>query len=220
MYHFRIAAARWGAGMAAIALVGAVGCAADTRVRDGGRAPAVTPPISASPLWPGYTPPQVPGDAKSSPVAEPYAPVRKVTVPAGGLRAVDVPLLLQSDPNVSGLVREAAAGGCAGGRCTVRDPVYRDLTGDGREELVVAVDDLVFRLTVLAVYRASGHRVRPVLVLYVQLGSTAETFGRDLVVNAVGGDGLITTRYRWNGTVMVPVAPGRDAQDHEETPTS
>ncbi|WP_209446520.1 hypothetical protein, partial [Streptomyces palmae] len=191
----------------------------DTGLRDGGPAAEVTPPISASPLWPGYTPqPQRPAQTEPTSVTPSYPPLPGVTVPAAGLRAVPLEKLLKNDPVMPRGVLGTAPGGCAS-RCTMRDPVYRDLTGDGREELVVAVDEIGLRMTWVEVYRAFGNRVRPVLVLYDLTGLTIETYGRDLVVNVVRGDGLTTTRYRWNGTVMAPVTPGNDAQDAEGTPT-
>ena len=63
--------------------------------------------------------------------------------------------LLEKDPNVPQLVR-AAMQNCPGPDCGLRNPVYRDLTGDGRDELVVALDAPAAGLTLIQVYWAFG----------------------------------------------------------------
>ncbi|WP_431041398.1 hypothetical protein ACQUSR_05535 [Streptomyces sp. P1-3] len=189
-----------------LAAVGLVGCAADTGARDGGAAPRLAPPTSASPLWPRYTPPVAPTKPEPSADVASYPPVKGVTVPAGGLRKLPVRTLLEHDFNVPEWVRGAARGDCPAD-CSLRDPVYRDLTGDGRDELVVAIDALGFRLTVLEVYQASGDTVRPVLIHWGPLGLTGETIGRDLVISSRGQEGQITTHLKWNGRVLAPVPP-------------
>ncbi|MFI0716699.1 hypothetical protein ACH4SK_40250 [Streptomyces inhibens] len=199
-----------------MAVLGLAGCASDTGARDAGAAPSLAAPTSASPLWPDYKPP-VPSIAPS-PTVNRYHRVDGVSVPAGGLKDVSVKSLLEKDPNLPGLIR-AAMSGCPGRGCTLRKPVYRDLTGDGRDELVVAVDEPLSRLTLLRVYWASGRTVRPVLIYWGQLGLTGKTFGRDLVITAIGDDGLITTRYRWNGQLMAAVPPQDEAVAPAETGT-
>ncbi len=122
---------------------------------------------------------------------------------------------MAKDANVPDLVRKLMST-CPSQRCPMRDPVYRDLTGDGRDELIVAVDDPGLSQTMLQVYRASGDEIRPVLIHWAEPGLTGETLGKDLVVTANGKEGPYTTRYRWNGKVLAPVGvQGRDGAPQE-----
>ncbi|NLU71386.1 hypothetical protein HCC61_01510 [Streptomyces sp. HNM0575] len=177
------------------------GCASDTGARDEGAASRLSPPASASPLWPGSSPSAAP----AAPELSPYPPVKGVAVPADGLKGLPVRELLENDPNVPDLVRKLMQD-CRGSACSQRSPVYRDLTGDGRDEVIVAVDAARIGQTLLSVYRASGGQVRPVLSHWGEPGLTGETIGRDLVITATGREGPYTTRYRWNGKVLAAVA--------------
>lgn len=199
-------------------MTGAVlaGCAGQGGVRDDGAAPRLTAPTSASPLWPGSTPSAPPsqsaGEAEKAenavPSLAPYAPVEGVTVPRGGLRDVPVRTLLGNDLMLPAVVRKMVAADCPRGRCTVRPPVYRDLTGDGRDELIAAIDEYGFQITMVQVYAAYGATVRPLLAHRGQLGLTGETQGRELVLTATSQDGQVTSRYRWNGERLALVLPG------------
>ncbi|MFE3120762.1 hypothetical protein ACFRKD_35685 [Streptomyces niveus] len=194
------------------ALAGAAGCASETGARDGGPAPSLSPPVSSAPLWPDYAPP-VPADGEPEKhTSQRYLPVDDVTVPAGGLRKLSVRRLLTKDPNVPDFVRAALAR-CPGPACGLRDPVYKDLTSDGLDELVVALDEPASGLTLIQVYRASGETVRPVLINFGPVGLTGETFGTDLILTSVGQTGRVTTRYRWNGEVMTVENPWRRSDD-------
>ncbi|GGJ90013.1 hypothetical protein GCM10011583_21710 [Streptomyces camponoticapitis] len=196
------------------ALAGAGGCAAETGARDGGPAPTLSPPVSSAPLWPDYAPPVPPTDldAAAKRALQRYLPVKNVTVPAGGLRKLPVRRLLTNDPNVPEFVR-AAVRNCPGATCGLRDPVYQDLTADGRDELVVALDEPASGLTLVQVYRASGDTVRPVLISWGPIGLTGETFGTDLILMSAGQKGRVTTRYRWNGDVMTVENPWNTSDD-------
>ncbi|MGI5404566.1 hypothetical protein ACQEVG_34945 [Streptomyces sp. CA-135486] len=183
---------------ACAAVVGLGGCAAEAGARDGGPAPTLSPPTSASPLWPEYAPPPTPTPTGPD---RPYLSIKGVEVPAAGLKRIAVKELLEKDPNVPPLV-QAAMENCPGPDCGLRRPVYRDLTGDGQDELVVALDAQEAGLTLIQVYGAFGTAVRPVLISWGPLGLTGETFGRDLVLTSTGNDGRFTTRYRWDGNVL------------------
>lgn len=173
-------------------------------VVDGGVAPSLTAPTSSSPLWPDHKPP---AGAEESQPEKPYPPVDGVSVPPGGLRKVPHEELLLRDRAMPSAVRSAPKS-CPGVRCGMRDPVYRDLTGDRAEELILAVDDPATATTFVVVYRATGRTVRPILLSYGQLGTMGETFGRELVLTSSTGSSSYTTRYRWNGTAMEAWIPG------------
>ncbi|MFC4611442.1 hypothetical protein [Streptomyces maoxianensis] len=194
--------------------VSLVGCAADTGARDGGVAPPVSPPASSSPLWPQYAPPAPPGDEPTGPDRQ-YLSIKGVQVGAGGLKRIPVKELLEVDPNVPQLVRDAVRD-CPGSACGLRAPVYRDLTGDGRDELIVALDEPKAELTLIQVYRAFGTTVRPVLISWGPLGLTGETFGHDLVLASTGNDGRFTTRYRWDGNVLTAAVPQGQTGDRAQ----
>ncbi|WP_405607285.1 hypothetical protein [Streptomyces sp. NBC_01508] len=200
------------AALAAVAALAAMtGCASETGARDGGPAPELSPPVSSAPLWPDYAPP-VPPTSGEAEKFERYLPVEDVTVPTGGLRKLSVRQLLTADPNVPDFVR-AALRSCPGAECGLRDPVYKDLTSDGQDELVVALDEPASGLTLIQVYRASGETVRPVLINFGPVGLTGETFGTDLIITSAGQTGRVTTRYRWNGEVMTVENPWKGSDD-------
>ncbi|MGW1893206.1 hypothetical protein ACWCP6_23610 [Streptomyces sp. NPDC002004] len=170
-------------------------------------APRLSPPVSASPLWPRESLPERPaGKGESGSRFPEYPVVEGVRVPAGGIRDVSAVDLLRRD-NLAPKLIPAAMDACPGAWCGLRKPVYRDVTGDGRAELLVAVDDRSVGMTLFEVYRASGRSVRPILVTWGRLGLTGATYGHDLVVSSTGEDGRLTTRYRWNGRVMTASVP-------------
>ncbi|MEU0807693.1 hypothetical protein [Streptomyces sp. NPDC005970] len=191
---------------AAGAAVGLAGCASGTGARDDGAAPRLSAPTSAVPLWPDFTPPPTPEHEGQAPRFVRYLPVDGVSAPAGGLARVSPKRLLDKDPNVPKVVQSALAA-CPRADCPLRKPVLRDLTGDGRDELVTAVDLPKFQRTLVQVYSAEGRTIRPVLIYWGQLGVTGETYGRDLVITSTGDDGRLTARYRWNGDVLAAVTP-------------
>ncbi|MDW6057639.1 hypothetical protein SAZ11_05755 [Streptomyces sp. FXJ1.4098] len=204
--------------VAAGAAVGIAGCASATGAQDDGAAPRLSPPTSAVPLWPGFTPPPTPEQVRPAPSFVRYLPVEGVSAPADGLAGLSPKRLLDKDPNVPKVIQESLTG-CPDAHCPLRKPVLRDLTGDGRDELVAAVDLPKFQRTLVQVYRATGRTVRPVLIYWGQLGVTGETYGRDLIITSTGDDGRFTVRFRWNGEVMAAVTPrgGPDPRDAVET---
>ncbi|MFD0348492.1 hypothetical protein ACFQ0M_25550 [Kitasatospora aburaviensis] len=119
-----------------------------------------------------------------------------MTFPGPDLTAVDVRAVLAKDPGVSQDERRALDG-CPG--CEVRAPEFRDLTGDGRPELIAAVGTV--GPVVLHVYTAVGDRLLPVLRVQVLKGFGAETVGADLWLHEPT---TVTTRtsshYQWDGT--------------------
>ncbi|MGD3112287.1 hypothetical protein [Streptomyces sp. YGL11-2] len=185
------------AGLTAVGMALAAGCAPAGGMRDAGVAPSVSVPESASPLWPGRPPARSQGGPAPSAV-----PVPDATVPEGGLRKVPPERLLRADPGVPEVVK-GSLGNCPGKRCRLRAPVYVDLTGDGKPELVLAFDDT--GRTLMWVYTASGDSVRRVLDYAGPPQTAAATVGRDLVVDESGGGRKSTVRYRWNGQALAPV---------------
>ncbi|MBL1098666.1 hypothetical protein [Streptomyces coffeae] len=186
--------------------LGVAGCAPQAGPSDGGAAPTLSAPTSASPLWPDFTPSPGPKSGRPTPTYVRYLPVDKIRVPKAGVTALSAKTLLERDPNVPAIVQYSVMP-CPGADCPMRKPVHRDLTGDGRDEKVVAVDLPRFDRTLLQVYWTSGRTVRPILIFWGPLGLNGDTYGRDLLVTATGDAGRYTTRFHWNGEVMAAVTP-------------
>ncbi|MFE2599120.1 hypothetical protein ACFXCZ_21905 [Streptomyces sp. NPDC059396] len=184
-----------GATVAAATVLGGAlsGYAPDTGVRDAGAAADLSVHTDALPERP---------EARA---AEAYPPLDGIRVPAdGGLDGLSVAALLSRDPRLPERSR-AALRDCPGPRCPVRPPVYEDVTGDGRAELVVAVDEPAARRTFLAVYQAAAGRVRPLLVHPGAPGAGLAVAGGDLLLTVAEDAGPRTVRYRWDGAALTAV---------------
>ncbi|MFC5665693.1 hypothetical protein ACFP3U_22265 [Kitasatospora misakiensis] len=184
--------------LAAAALALPVGCAAPGELRDHGGAAPVTRPPAKVPLWPGLAtaPSRTPLDSAAGRTPEPSPqPVPDVAVPGQDITAVDVRALLAKDPGVTQDERRVLQP-CAG--CELRSPEYRDLTGDGRPELLVAVS--LAEAAVLHVYTASGDRLLPVLRVPLMKLFGAETVGTELWLYEPTTASTRTSRlYHWDG---------------------
>ncbi|MFE7561985.1 hypothetical protein [Kitasatospora sp. NPDC057500] len=185
--------------LAAAPLALAAGCAVPGELRDHGTAAPVTPSPASIPLWPGQAtaPPPDPVAART-PEPSPQ-PVPDLAVTGQDVAAVDVRTLLTKDPGVSQEERRALEP-CAG--CEVRDAEYRDLTGDGRPELLVVVG--LADIDVLHVYTASGDRLLPVLRVQLLKRFGAETIGTELWLYESPTSWSRTSRlYQWDGARLV-----------------
>lgn len=209
---------RWRAVLAPVGALAALGaCAPVGGAVDDGPAPALAAPETPSQLWPEQTPPA--GAGTGTLREQRYRPVpgARNAVPADRAAAKK---LLAADPNVPAYVR-AAVRGCTGQGCPRLRPVaHRDLTGDGRDEAVVAVDDPSGR-TLLVVYTADGGSLRPALLGWWPLGTTAATLDGDLLVTSAESGVRTTTvsRFHWNGEILSPRATaGRTDPPDTRTP--
>ncbi|MFD7986596.1 hypothetical protein ACFXKJ_14905 [Kitasatospora indigofera] len=180
--------------LAALAVAAAAGCSSAGQLHDAGRTRPVTVRPSPQQLWPAADVSPLPS---ASPTGQPSpAPVPGVVADGEDIRTVDVRVLLDKDPGVLAEERTAAAG-CPG--CAVRPAQYRDLTGDGREELLTAVVTGAQR-AYLHVYALHERQVLPVLALQVLTGFSADTVGPDLLVHEPTSEVTETnSTYRWNG---------------------
>ncbi|WP_406182676.1 hypothetical protein [Streptomyces sp. NBC_01006] len=170
------------------------------------------PPVSAQPqpesLWPLWTDRSVSGPGKSVGTREPPPqPLENAPeVGAGGLPAVNVQDVVRADKQMKAF---AAKGWIdAPGKVGMRPPVFRDLTGDGSQELIVAADAETGR-TALTVYSAEGTRIVPILFT-VGRRMAAETIGGDLLLRTAADDGSEqAVRYHWDGERMRVVSDER-----------
>ncbi|WP_406112086.1 hypothetical protein [Kitasatospora purpeofusca] len=187
--------------LAVAALALPVGCAAPGELRDHGAVTPATPSPARVPLWPGAptasspTPLEPTGSRSPEPAPQ---PVPDLVVPGQDVTAVDVRALLTKDPGVTQDERRVLEP-CPG--CELRAPEYRDLTGDGRPELLLAVG--LADTVVLHVYTASGDRLLPIHRVSLLKGFGAETVGTDLWLYEPTGSFRTGRLYHWDGVRLV-----------------
>ncbi|WP_438296183.1 hypothetical protein [Streptomyces sp. HUAS TT7] len=207
-------ASLWAAAGAALATVVLSGCGDTAAVVDAG-ATVSAPPLPV-PLWSVAAEPSGSPSPLASPPDQPE-PLPGVSLPPGGdLRSLSAQEIIAKDPNVTPDLQRAAADCLPGSGCGLRRPELRDLTGDGRPELLVLIDpdprhtadtDTGLPLdTQLYVYWADGGRVFQVHADSLGKGTQVDLQERDLVIRRIadpwGWPGstsqLTTDRYRWN----------------------
>ncbi|MCF2529098.1 hypothetical protein [Yinghuangia soli] len=214
----------------AIALPVAAGCAPSRGVVDAGPARKVVPPPTPQPLWPDQTVP-VPTESAESPTAgrkpgpvataPPPAPL-DVPAPLGDdARNIDIKAALLADAHVDAVFKTRLR--TCQDDCGLRDPVYRDLTGDGRPELLVSISNTA-GLTGTYAYTVIAGKVFD--IFWYELDHYAvDGLGDDLLVRqAVPAAGdpeccpslLYTTRYRWNGREMDAI--GTETEFRQQPP--
>lgn len=122
---------------------------------------------------------------------------------ANGMAGVDPKKVAEADPRMKPYVGKAEAIQ-APGRVGIRPPVYKDLTGDGKPDLIVAADTPTGR-SALSVYSVAGGKIVSVL-LTIGRQLTAESIGSDLLVRIAADDGSEqAVRYHWDGDRMTVV---------------
>lgn len=173
----------------------------------GGLASAGSTPTASGPvdLWPGRqgaaVPPADPGGAPPEYV-QGITPVRNQNVrevdPVAIVRA-EVRAHANADVGADGMPVETAAaiaacgaggddgGGEGGAKCPVLEPYYRDLTGNGRDELIVGIE-LPDRMMSVRVYTADpdGRLNRIMATTDTVIG--VELAGRDVVLRVPSGN--------------------------------
>ncbi|GAA1195303.1 hypothetical protein F4556_005248 [Kitasatospora gansuensis] len=200
-------------GVVVLAAVAAVsGCGAAGQLHDAGPARPIAARPIAQPLWAAETS----AAAASEATVPAPAPLPGITVSGDDIRTVEVRSVLEKDPALRAEEQKALTG-CQG--CTVRPPEYRDVSGDGRVELITAV--LTGSETgYLHVYTLRDGRLYAALAQRVVSGFTAETVGQDLVVREPNGSQVRTaTTYQWTDLRLAPLTgPAADATLCEPTP--
>lgn len=206
----------------------AAACGDGTGVVDAGEARKVVPPPTAQPLWSDQAapvPPREPAATQAPGATTPERPAPtpvKVAVPAGDdARGLDTRAVLLADPLVDTDAR-AEVRRCPDA-CGLRPPVYRDLTGDGRPELIASVTDRRGGTGTYA-YTVVGGQVFDIF-WYFGDHYAVDGLGEDLVVRqavAAPGDArdnpslLYRTRFRWNGREMEPI--GTETEFRQQPP--
>ncbi|WP_405653361.1 hypothetical protein [Streptomyces sp. RK9] len=194
--------------LAALAVAVLSACGAGSGLGDSDPAPPVSVQPRPEPLWSAWSgsSPSAPGEDPTSrqPPPEPLDGLGPLG--PGGLAEADVRELLRADTRLRTLADRPVVK--KPGRPGIRPPVLTDLTGDGRPEMVVAVDVESGR-SVLVVYYEKRGKVYPVLFTAGRR-LAVETLGTDLLVRspcAEGGEQAV--RFHWDGTRMSTVSDVR-----------
>ncbi|CAM5316016.1 lipoprotein [Streptomyces spiroverticillatus] len=207
----------------AAAALGAVllaGCGAPEGLGPGEPAPSASAQPRPQTLWPAWSPESSsPSDAVTDPELQP-APdplPDSPAVPAGGLAAMDQTDVLRADPRMRRLTRRGPVD--KPGKPGIRPAVLHDLTGDGKPELICAVD-LESGRVVMAAYTVRDGKIVP--ILYTSgVRPVVESVGVDLVVRGSATDGgEQAIRYRWDGNRMLTVSEVRSFRADGDAPES
>ncbi|MEV6766155.1 hypothetical protein AB0N16_37110 [Streptomyces sp. NPDC051105] len=190
---------------AAVALLATAvaGCGDSGGLQAAGATPTAVSPVK---LWPDLRPassPAWPYDEGSAQT------VKGVTVPGDDIRRVEPVAVVRAEiasgsadygskgayHETSNRMKECAAGG-GGARCPLLKPYYRDLTGDGREELTLGFRLYPTNQTALRVYTVEKHRLVEVLedddaIIGVELA------GRTVIVRSPAGITGYEYRTTW-----------------------
>ncbi|MFE2308067.1 hypothetical protein [Streptomyces sp. NPDC059411] len=207
---------------AALLCAGLGGCAAPGGLGRGEPAPPVSAQPQAKPLWPMWTgeSPKAGGAAVSSQAPPPTPLDGAPTVGPEGIEKIDVRAVLKADRPMKSFADKKDI--AAPGRPGLRPPRFNDLTGNGKPELIVAVDTETGR-SILAVYTEVDGKILPILRTSGRRLSP-ETVGTDLLVRTTDDDGSAhVVRYHWDGVRMVVVSDekrfGNPTADPGECPT-
>ncbi|GGR75153.1 hypothetical protein GCM10010252_11960 [Streptomyces aureoverticillatus] len=218
--RFRLRPLLLGAPLAALATAVLCACGAADGLSTGEKAPPVSVQPRPEPLWSAWS-----GSSPSAPGADtaskqpPPEPLEGFEPGPGGLAKADVRELLRADTRLRTLADRPMIK--KPGQPGIRPPVLTDLTGDGRREMLVAIDVESGR-SVLAVYYEKRGKVHPILFTAGRR-LVVETLGTDLLVRSPCADGgEQAVRFHWDGTRMSTVSdvksyqkPGHTAEEED-----
>lgn len=185
-------------------LATATACGDTGGLRGAGATPAAISPVR---LWPSLPPASSPAYTIDEVKHE---PVRGVTVPGDDIRGVDAVAVVRAEiaaapgdyTGAKAPYRETAArmADCGTGgnpaRCPVLRPYYRDLTGDGHEELTLGFRQLPGPLTAVRVYTVEKHRLVEVMS-WEDAVSAVELAGRSLIIRSPSDVAGYDYRLQW-----------------------
>ncbi|WP_328873825.1 hypothetical protein OHT76_29200 [Streptomyces sp. NBC_00287] len=186
----------------ALLLVTAAGCGDAGGLQGAGATPTA---VSPARLWPELTPASSPAFEIGEVTTE---VVKGVDVPGDDIRKVDPVAVVRAEIAASpgdyegakAPYRETAGrmADCDTGsaRCPVLTPYYRDLSGDGREDLTLGFRLLPGELTGMRVYTVQKHRLVRVMS-YDDAVSAVELAGRSVIVRAPSEVAGYEYRLQW-----------------------
>ncbi|MGW5614681.1 hypothetical protein [Streptomyces sp. NPDC003877] len=186
-------------------LAAAVGCGDAGELEGAGATPTAVGPVR---LWPELTPASSPAFEIGEVNTE---VVEGVDVPADGdIRRVDPVGIVRAEiaanpgdyagdraPHRDTVRRMADCGAGPGhGKCPVLEPYYRDLTGDGRDDLALGFRLLPGKTTAVRVYTVDRRRLRQAMAWEDAL-SGVELAGRSLVIRSPSEVAGYEYRLQW-----------------------
>ncbi|MEU0245260.1 hypothetical protein ABZ192_13190 [Streptomyces sp. NPDC006235] len=185
-------------------LLGAVGCGDAGGLQGAGSTPTAVGPAR---LWPELTPASSPAFEIGEVNTE---VVKGVKVPGDDIRRVDPVGVVRAEMAASpgdydgdkAPYRDTDRGmadcgkGPEHGRCPVLRPYYRDLTGDGRDDLTLGFRLLPGKTTAVRVYTVDKHRLVQVMAWEDAL-SGVELAGRSLVIRSPSEVAGYEYRLQW-----------------------
>ncbi|WP_199818875.1 hypothetical protein [Streptomyces sp. NRRL B-1347] len=206
-----------GAPLAVLTAVVLSACGTTDGLDAGEPAPPVSVQPSPKPLWPDWsgTTPSAPGaeTATKLPPPEPLDGIGELG--PRGLAGLDVRELLRADPRIKTLADRPMIK--KPGRSGIRPPVLVDLSGDGKPELLLAID-LESGRSAVVVYAERGGKVYPVLFTAGKRISV-EVIGTDLLVRSPCADGgEQAVRYHWDGKRMSTVSDTKNYKKPDRSP--
>ncbi|WP_020131233.1 hypothetical protein [Streptomyces sp. 303MFCol5.2] len=197
--------ARRGLAAATVALLAsvAVGCGDAGELQGAGATPTA---ISPDKLWPDLTPASRPAFDIGEVDTE---VVKGIKVPGGDIRKVDPVAVVREEITThpgdyaQGTYAETARrmadcgrSGAAGSRCPVLKAYYRDLTGDGHDDLTLGFRQLPGKLTAVRVYTVRKDRLVQVMA-YEDAVSGVELAGRSVIIRAPSEVAGYEYRLQW-----------------------
>ncbi|MFJ3922575.1 hypothetical protein [Streptomyces sp. NPDC090022] len=192
----------------ALAAAAVTGCADVTGLRTEGDLGEAHEPLA---LWKDVRPaPPAPGQKPGRPAVVPGVPA----VPGGTMRGVDALAVVRADiladaakdggtgqlvdPRAAQRLARCTSAADGGPDCPVRPPVLHDLTGDGKDELISAVD-IDGRLSELRVYTVDDGAVTRVLSHRAVLEGVEVAAGHLAVREPTSNPKLVSiSDYEWD----------------------
>ncbi|WP_435837022.1 hypothetical protein [Streptomyces asoensis] len=181
----------------------AVGCGDAGDLQGAGATPTA---VSPDKLWPDLTPASSPAFDIGEVDTE---VVKGIKVPGGGIREVDPVAVVRAEiaanPGDYGAgayyetarrMADCGKSGAAGSRCPVLKAYYRDLTGDGHDDLTLGFRQLPGNLTAVRVYTVRKDRLVKVMA-YEDAVSSVELAGRSVIIRAPSEVAGYEYRLQW-----------------------
>ncbi len=162
--------------------------------------------ISPDRLWPDLTPASSPAFDIGEVETE---VVKGVAVPGGDIHEVDPVAVVRAEiaarpgdygpgayQETARRMSDCGRSGAAGHACPVLKAYYRDLTGDGRDDMTLGFRQLPGKLTAVRVYTVRGHRLVQVMA-YEDAVSGVELAGRAVIIRAPSEVAGYEYRLQW-----------------------
>ncbi|WP_329257374.1 hypothetical protein OG223_35185 [Streptomyces sp. NBC_01478] len=188
----------------ALLLATVAACGDTGALRGAGATPTATSPAR---LWPNLSPASSPAYDFDEADTE---TVKGITVPGDDIREVDpiavVRAEIAANPSdydgskapyrgTAERIADCASGG-DGTRCPVLKPYYRDLTGDGRDDLTLGFRLLPTKMTAVRVYTVEKHRLVRVMANDDAV-SGVELAGRSVIIRSPSELAGYEYRVQW-----------------------